>query len=85
MTVEAEAPACFRGCCGTDWHEFSFPLTDLIRPFDEIEVELATRDEQRSIDAAKEKAEKEAEHARQKELRERADLERLKEKYEEAT
>lgn len=89
VEISCSAAACGRGCCGYDYHTYSFPVEYLSLEVSElmegVQKELDALAEQKRLEDEREQA-KEAEEARQaalaQEARERAEYARLQAKFE---
>lgn len=81
VSVEAEARACTRGCCGTDSHTFSFPLSYLWLDQTAILADLKAKADREA--AAKAEKERQAEASRKAHLeaQERKEFIRLQQKF----
>lgn len=81
VEVECSAPACGRGCCGSDCHTYKFPLSDLWSDIDTILAGIQAKREAEA--AAKAEAERLAEEKRKadQEERERRLFEKLQAKF----
>lgn len=84
VEVEGEAAACGRGCCGTDSHTFSFPLSYLWLDQTTILADMKAKADAKAKAEADAKVKREAEAKKRQEADERKRLIELVAKYPDA-
>lgn len=86
VTIRCSAPACGRGCCGTNMASFTFPLSNLFGDWAAEEAGVLAREEEKAAKKAAKKAAREAREAAEEVERaaawDRAEYARLREKFE---
>ena len=82
VEVDASCRACRRGCCGTDYHTYEFPLSYLWLDQTAILADMKVKAEEAAKAAAERKKQEAEERKRRQEAAERKKLAELKGKYE---